>query len=216
MPVGEVMLTARFKVDLVDVDGAVISEIYRLSEGYREVVNELIDFAASNHITSFIELYHAKYQEPQQRCPTLPLHYIFTACRYAASIYKSFIRRRRLGMCEREKPMFKRWVIWLDKKLFKLDAENWRPLIAAHGGRWITLRLLNGKYHERFKGMRIGEARLVLKEDGDLYLNVSLSQMVTLPEINANARLSPSMSMRTLSRMAAMISSRGLRRMRGS
>ena len=75
------------------------------------------------------------------------------------------------------------------QKLFKLYAENWRALIAAHGGRWITSRLLHGKYYERFKGMRAGEARLVLKEDGDLYLNIALSGTVTLPEINANAKI---------------------------
>ena len=115
MPVEEVMLTARFKVDLVDVDEAVISEIYRLSEEYREIVNELLELAVSNHITSFVELYHAKYRELWQRCPTLPSHYVVNACRHAASIYKSFIKRRELGMCEKEKPMFKRWVIWLDK-----------------------------------------------------------------------------------------------------
>jgi hypothetical protein len=35
-------------------------------------------------------------------------------------------REKKLGICEKEKPMFRGRVIWLDDQLFKLDAENWR------------------------------------------------------------------------------------------
>jgi hypothetical protein len=56
----------------------------------------------------------------------------------------------------------------LGNKLFKLDAENWRASITVHGGGWVTLRLLHGRYHEQFKNMRLGEARLVLKDDNNL------------------------------------------------
>jgi len=90
MPVEEVTLTTRFKVDLTDVDEAVISEIQRLFAEYQEIVNELIKFATSKHITSFVELHHAKYRELRQRYPILPGRYIITACRHATRIYKSF------------------------------------------------------------------------------------------------------------------------------
>ena len=188
VPVEEITLTARFKVDLADVDESVISEIYRLFDEYRRIVNELIKLAASNHITSSVELYHTKYRELRQRYPTLPSHYIVTACRHAASIYSSFTERRRLGMCEKDRPTFKGRAIWLDRQLFRFDAESWRALIAAQGGRWITLRLLHGKCHDKFRGMEVGEARLVLRDDG-LYLNVSFSQMVMLPELSTSARV---------------------------
>ena len=36
--------------------------------------------------------------------------------------------------------------------MFRLDVESWRASIMLHGGKWITLRLLHGKYHDRFKG----------------------------------------------------------------
>jgi len=189
MPVEEVTLTARFKVDLTDVDESAISEIYRLFEEYKEIVNELLGLAADRHITSFIELYHAKYHELRQRYPMLPSHYIFTACRHAASIYKPFIKSRKRSVCERNGPTFKGRAIWLDSHLFRLDAEGWRASIALHGGRWITLRLLHREYHERFRGMEHGEARLVLGDDGNLYLNVAFFQMVTLPEISADAKI---------------------------
>ena len=188
MPVEEITLTAKFKVDLVDVDEAVIPEIYRLFKEYWEIVNELLSLAVDKHITSFIGLYHAKYRELRQRYPTLPSKYIVTACRHAASIYKSFMELKKLGICEKDSPTFKGRVIWLHKDLFRLDVENWRVSIAVHNGKWITLKLLHRRYHEKFKRMEMGEARLVLGDNG-LYLNVSFSQMVMLPELSTSARV---------------------------
>jgi hypothetical protein len=107
MPVEKIKLTANFRVDLVDVDEATISKIYRLFKEYRRIVNELIEYAHSHGITSFINLHRAKYRELRQRYPMLPSHHIFTACRYAASIYESFIEMKKMGMCEKEKPTFK-------------------------------------------------------------------------------------------------------------
>jgi putative transposase len=107
MPVEEVKLTASFKVDLTDVDEATISEIYRVFKEYERIVNELIEYAHSHGVTSFISLHYAKYRELRQRYPTLPSHYIFTACRHAASIYKAFIEMKKMGRCERERPVFK-------------------------------------------------------------------------------------------------------------
>jgi len=188
MPVEKVMLTARFKVDLTDVDESAISEIYRLFDEYKEIVNELLGLAVDKHITSFVELCHAKYHELRQRYSALPSMYIVTACRHVASIYKSFMKLKRLGMCEKDRPTFRGRAIWLHGQVFRLDAEGWRASIAVHGGRWITLRLLHGEYHERFRGMEHDEARLVLRDDG-LYLDVSFSQTVILPEPDANARV---------------------------
>jgi putative transposase len=121
MPVEEIKLTASFKIDLVDADEAAISEIHRLFKEYRRIVNELIEYAHLHGITSFINLHRAKYRELRQRHPTLPSHYIVTACKYAASIYESFIELKKMGMCEKERPTFKGQAIWLHKQLFKLD-----------------------------------------------------------------------------------------------
>jgi hypothetical protein len=92
-------------------------------------------------------------------------------------------------MCEREKPIFKGRTIWLDNHLFKLDVEGWRASIAVHGGGWAALRLLHGKYHDKFKDMGLGEAQLVLKDDGNLYLNVVFRQTIVLPEVGADAKV---------------------------
>ena len=189
MPVEEIKLTASFKVDLTDVDEVIISDIYRLFKDYRRIVNELIEYAHSHRTTSFISLHRAKYRELRQRYPTLPSHYIDTACRLTASTYESFIEMKKMGMCEKEKPTFKRRTIWLDRQLFKLDVEGWRASIAVHGGRWVTLRLLHGRYHDKFKDMKPGEAWLVLRDDGNLYLNVAFRRAVTLPEVGADAKV---------------------------
>jgi hypothetical protein len=189
MPVEEIKLAVNFKIDLVDADEAAISEIHRLFKEYRKIVNELIEYTHSHGITSFISLHHAKYRELRQRYPTLPSHYIVTACKYAASIYESFIELKKMGRCEKERPVFKGRTIWLDRQLFKLDVEGWRVSIAVHGGRWAALRLLHEKYHERFKDMELGEAQLVLKDDGNLYLNVVFRQTIVLPEVGADAKV---------------------------
>ena len=189
MPVEEIKFTVSFKIDLTDVDEAAISEIYRLFKEYWGIVNELIEYAHSHKVTSFISLHHAKYRELRQRYPTLPSQYIVTACRYAASIYKSFIEMKKMGRCEKERPIFKGRAIWLHKQLFKLDVKGWRVSIAVHGGRWVTLRLLHGRYHEKFKDMKLGEARLVLKDDNNFYLHVAFRQAVVLPEIGADAKV---------------------------
>jgi putative transposase len=96
---------------------------------------------------------------------------------------------KKLGMCEKERPIFKGRAIWLDNALFKLNIKCWKVSMVVHGGRWITLKLLYGKYHERFKGMKLGEARLVLKNDNSLYLHVTFRQTVTLPEVSADAKV---------------------------
>jgi putative transposase len=188
VPVEEIRLTAKFKVDFTDADEAAISEIYRLFKEYRRIVNELIEYAHSHGATSPRRLWYAKYRELRQRYPTLPSHYIDTACRHTASIYKSFIKMKKMGVCEKERPTFKGQAIWLHKQLFKLDIEGWKVSIAVHRGRWVTLRLLHGKYHDKFRDMELGEGRLVLK-DGNLYLNVVFRRAVALPEVSANDKV---------------------------
>jgi putative transposase len=189
MLVEKIKLGAKFKVGLTDVDEATISEIHHLFAEYRRIVNELIEYAHLYRTTSFISLHHAKYRELRRRYPTLPSHYINTARRLTASVYKSFIEQKKLGMCEKERPTFKGRTIWLDKQLFKLDTNGWKVSMAVHGGRWITLKLLYGKYHQKFKDMKLSEARLVLEKDGNLYLNVVFRQAVMLPEIGADAKV---------------------------
>jgi len=61
-----------------------------------------------------------------------------------------------------------------------------RLLHVAATRRRITLKLLHGTYHERFRVMRVGQAWLVKGEDG-LYLKVVFSKTVELVGSNGIA-----------------------------
>jgi len=168
VPLETVKLTASFKLD------GLISE--SLFSTYREVLGRLLDYAWAKGITSFNRLKAEKYHELRAEYPRLPSHYIYTACQMACSIYRSFRKLRRKGKAKAEKPTFKKQVIMLDDHLLSLDLEGWEASIATGEGR-ITLKLLHGTYHEKFKGMKVGQAWLV-KTCGGFYLKVVFSKTV--------------------------------------
>jgi putative transposase len=170
-------LTASFKLDGPFPVG--------LFSTYREVLNHLLDYASGKGLTSFKRLKAEKYHELRVKYPSLPSHYIYTACQMACSIYKSFRKLKRRGLARSEKPFFKSQVIMLDDHLFSLDLEGWEASIATGEGR-ITLKLLHGTYHEKFREMKIGQAWLVKTEKG-FYLKVVFSKTVGLVGSNGVA-----------------------------
>ena len=167
-----VKLTARFRLD-----GEVDESLF---ETYRSIVNELLGYAHSKGITSFKRLKSEKYYELRQKYPKLPSHYVYTACQMACSIYKSFRKLRRKGKVKTDKPLLKKYVIMLDDHLFNLDLENWIVRISTPNGR-LKFKLLHGKYHEKFKDWKVGQAWLVKKVDG-IYLNVVFSKNVKIKD----------------------------------
>jgi putative transposase len=149
MPFETVKLTASFKLD-----GSIPESLFST---YREVLGQLLDYAWAKGVTSFKRLKAEKYHELRVKYPSLPSHYIYTACQMACSIYRSFRKHKRKGKAKAEKPTFKKQVIMLDDHLLSLDLEGWEASIATGEGR-ITLKLLHGTYHEKFKGLRVGQA----------------------------------------------------------
>jgi putative transposase len=170
-------LTASFKLDGLIPMG--------LFSTYREVLNHLLDYASGKGLTSFKRLKAEKYHELRVKYPSLPSHYIYTACQMTCSIYRSFRKHKRKSKAKAEKPTFKKQVIMLDDHLFSLDLEGWEASIATGEGR-ITLKLLHGTYHEKFKGMKVGQAWLVKGEDG-FYLKVVFSKTVEIVGSNGVA-----------------------------
>ena len=126
MPLETVKLTANFKLD-----GSFPESLFST---YREVLGQLLDHAWAKGITSFERLRAEKYYELRARYPSLPSHYIYTACQMACSIYKSF-RKLKRRVAKAEKPVFKKKVIMLDDHLFSLNFEGWEASIAVQGGR---------------------------------------------------------------------------------
>jgi putative transposase len=172
-----VKLTASFKLN-----GSIPESLFST---YREVLGQLLDCAWAKGITSFKRLKAEKYHDLRVKYPSLPSHYIYTACQMACSIYKGFRKLRKRGLVKAEKPVFKKRVIMLDDHLFSLDLESWEASIAVENGR-AKLKLLHGTYHEKFKEMKIGQAWLVKTEDG-FYLKVVFSKTVEVVESNGRA-----------------------------
>jgi putative transposase len=172
-----VKLTASFKLSRQVPEG--------LFSAYQEILTGLLEYACGKGITSFKRLKAERYRELREKYPDLPSHYLYTACQMACSVYKSFRKLKRRGRVKAEKPTFKRQVVMLDDHLFSLDLESWEASIATEKGR-VRLKLLHGTYHEKFRGMRVGEAWLV-KAEGGCYLKVVFSKTVETLEQNGKA-----------------------------
>jgi len=164
-----IKLTARFKLKEVS------EGLDDLFSTYREIVNFLITYAHENNITSFYRLKKETYKNLRERYPELPSHYIYTTCQMATAIYKSYRKRKRKGKAN-GKPLFKKDVIMLDDHLFKLDLENKTVRLSTPRGR-IALEFYPAKYHEKFRGWKIGQAWLVRTPKG-VFLNVVFSKEV--------------------------------------
>jgi putative transposase len=100
MPSETVKLTASFKLD-----GSITESLFST---YREVLGQLLDHACAKEVTSFKRLKAEKYHELRVKYPSLPSHYIYTACQMACSIYRSFRKLKRKGKAKAGKPVFKK------------------------------------------------------------------------------------------------------------
>ena len=117
---------------------------------YRNMVEQLVLYAARNAITSFTKLRALKYRELRALYPRLPSHYAYTACQDASTRSKSFLRLKGKGLARKEYPEVKNISIWLDDHL-------WRPRgftaieVATHEG-WIGVELEPRKQYWKYAG----------------------------------------------------------------
>ena len=179
MPSETIKPMANFKLD---GDSSRVEPLFSTFIG---MVNELLEFAHKNHITSFKRLKTSKYYEFRRKFPDLPSHYIYTACQMACSVYKAFRKCKRRGCIKVDKPRFRRKTIMLDDHLFTLDLKRWEVSIATPNGR-VKFRVLHGTYHEKFRDMRLGQAWLV-RRNGELWLKAVFRRRVKLKEPNGKA-----------------------------
>ena len=164
-----IKLTARLKLKEVP------KGLDNLFSTYHEIVNYLIAYAYENSITSFYRLKEETYKILREKYPELPSHYIYTACQMATSIYKSYRKRRRREKAK-GKPVFKKDVIMLDDHLFRLYLERRIVKLSTQDGR-IALEFYPAKYHEKFRGWRIGQAWLLRTRRG-VFINVVFSKSI--------------------------------------
>ncbi|ADC69101.1 transposase, IS605 OrfB family [Methanocaldococcus sp. FS406-22] len=168
-----IKLTARFKIKQTP------NEIVGLFSTYKTIVNELLNYAFENNITSFKRLKSEKYKELREKYQKLPSHYLYTACQITTSIFKSWRKRHRKGRASK-KPDFKGSVIMLDDHLFRLDLDNGLARISTPKGR-VEVELFVSEYHKKFKDWKVGQAWIVRRKDA-YYLNVVFSKNVLIKE----------------------------------
>jgi len=88
---------------------------------YRQMLEELVDFAYESGITSYIGLIKAKYRKMRQKYPDLPPLYVVTAGRDAATRVKSFLAKKERGEAYTERPAVRKVSIWLHANLWKAE-----------------------------------------------------------------------------------------------
>jgi putative transposase len=177
----QVMVTGSFKLKVEENP-----ELDQLFEGYREMINELLQACAEKGITSLGRLHREKYRELREKYPHLNSKYIPDAMRMALGIYRNFRKRQRRRKTKLDRPVFKKSSILLHRRLFKLDLNNWKLTVTVGKGRRIDAELYHSYYHLKFRGMRQREAYLVKRING-YFLNVSFIKDVDLRKPNGKA-----------------------------
>jgi len=112
---------------------------------YRQMLEELVDFAYKNGITSYIKLISLKYREMRQKYPNLPPLYVVTAGRDAATRVKSFLAKRERGEAYTERPAVRNISIWLHARLWRAEGRTAVRVATKRG--WVTVEL---KPHKQF------------------------------------------------------------------
>jgi IS605 OrfB family transposase len=106
---------------------------------YRNMIEQLVLYAARSGVASFTKLKALKYRELRSLYPQLPSHYAYTACQDASTRVKSFFKRRKKGLARRDYPLVNRVSIWLDDHLWRMKSLT-SIEIATHRG-WVTIEL---------------------------------------------------------------------------
>ncbi|MCD6189712.1 MAG: transposase, partial [Thermococcus sp.] len=173
MPSETIKLAAKFKLKEAP------KGLEELFSTYRDIVNSLVTHAHEKRITSFYRLKKETYKELRKKYPQLPSHYLYTACQMAASIYKSYRKRKRKGKAN-GRPVFKKEAIMLDDHLFTLDLEKGVIKLSTPSGR-VSLEFYPAKHHEKFGDWKVGQAWLVKTLKG-VFINVVFSKEVEIKE----------------------------------
>jgi IS605 OrfB family transposase len=130
---------------------------------YRNMVEQLVLYAARSGVTSFTKLKALKYGELRSLYPQLPSHYAYTACQDASTRTKSFFKRRKKGLAKKDYPVVNRVSIWLDDHLWRMKSST-SIEIATHKGS-VTIELEPHKQYWRYlnSGWRLAsEAKVKL------------------------------------------------------
>ncbi|RLF84920.1 transposase [Thermococci archaeon] len=122
-----------------------VFKIFTELEGmYREMLLQTVLFAVRNEITSFVKLKAERYYFLRKLYPQLPSHYAYTVCQDSALRAKSFLKRKKKGLAEKECPEVRNVSMWLDDHLWRAGLSFIK--IATHKG-WAEVSLEGHKYY---------------------------------------------------------------------
>jgi len=152
------------------------SVLEQLMRVYREIVEEAVNYAWSNNITSRKRLHEELYDKIRSKHQRLPSHYIYTAFTMSLGIVKSFRKRVRKGLTKKEKPEVSKLnaVMLDDYHLFRISGRSLR--ISTESGH-IYLPLKPTKYQEAFLPS-IKQGCLLIKKGDGFFLNAVIRREV--------------------------------------
>jgi len=119
-----------------------------VEQEYLQVLRELVDFAYTNGIKSYIRLITEKYHEMRSKHPDLPSMYAVTACRDATARVKSFLTKKRRGEARTDRPQVRNVSVWLHATLWKLEGRTAVRVATKRG--WVTVELKPHKHFWRY------------------------------------------------------------------
>ncbi|WP_230950219.1 RNA-guided endonuclease InsQ/TnpB family protein [Sulfolobus acidocaldarius] len=119
------------------VNSEVYTRLKEVEEEYKQILEDAIDYGLRNNIKSFTRLKAGIYRQERARHPSLPSHYIYTACEDASARLKSFMRRKKEGKTYTDKPELRNVTVHLDDHLWRFSLGEVR--IATRKG-WVSLK----------------------------------------------------------------------------
>jgi len=113
----------------------------QLMHVYREIVEEAVNYAWSNNITSRKRLHEELYKKIRSKHQRLPSHYIYTAFTMSLGIVKSFRKRFRKGVTEKKKPEVSKLnaIMLDDHHLFRISGRSLR-ILTENGHIYLPLK----------------------------------------------------------------------------
>ncbi|MEM2240250.1 MAG: transposase [Candidatus Bathyarchaeia archaeon] len=118
------------------------SEVRKLLEDFRDMVNFCIDFSVKRRVTSYARLRRGVYEEWKRRWD-YSTHFCHSACKIALAMIKGYRRRHREG-----KPEAKKLFMQLDPQLYKFYGDEIR--ISVKPRKFLFINLKYGEYQKKF------------------------------------------------------------------
>ena len=163
-----------FAVKVAPEGATQIPVLLKTMRVWREAVRHTVDYIIRTRQTGLAKVYYALYYLLRERYG-LPSRLAIDAIRQGIWIAKGWLRNPRRG----KRPMIRGlWMVLAPKYSYTFKARDEVSVLTLDGRRTYKLCYVK-RWHEHYKGWKLKEARLVLK-DGRLWLKVVVENDVSL------------------------------------